>query len=154
MLGQRKCYHNEWTSMTWETELLAHFGLWTKEISVEYGYYLRLAIHSGEVLSEVEGEVTDGDHYVTDRGVSTSHLPLHVHGELLVRPTAVWGQVVFTQTRELVHITIEGLEVLSAPCAADAVDMVENCGSNIRGICEWCSQHLLIQPAPQALFKC
>lgn len=47
-----------------------------------------------------------------------------MHREFPVGLVAVGNQVVFTQTRELVHITIECLEVLSAPCAADAADMV------------------------------
>lgn len=88
--------------------------------------YLRQAIHSDQMLAEVEGLVIDGDHHITDCRLSISLCPLHVHRELLVGVVAVGGQVVLTHTRELVHVTIKRLEVLSAPCAADAADMVAN----------------------------
>lgn len=91
-------------------------------------FYLRKVIHGDQALGEVEWKVIDGDHHITDCRVSIILFPLHVHWELLVGLVAVWDQVVFTHTRELVHITIKRLEVLSSPCAADAADMVVNCG--------------------------
>lgn len=91
-------------------------------------FYLREVIHSDHVLGEVEQKVVDGDHHVTDCRVSVCVLPLHVHGELLVGLVAIGHQVVLTHTRELVHITVKRLEVLSAPCAADAADVVVNWG--------------------------
>lgn len=79
-------------------------------------------------LGQVEDQVVDSDHYVFDRRVPlslSSLVPLQVHRELLVGlRVAVGGQVVFTRPWELVHVSIEGLEVLSAPGAADAVHMV------------------------------
>lgn len=41
---------------------------------------------------------------------------------------AVRDQVVFAQTGELVDIAVKRLEVLSAPCAADAADVVVTWG--------------------------
>lgn len=90
-------------------------------------FYLREVIHSDHVLGEVEQKVIDGDHHMTDCRVSIVVFPLHVHGELLVVGlVAVGDQVVLTHTGELVHITVKRLEVLSAPGAADAADMVAN----------------------------
>ncbi len=91
-------------------------------------FYLRKVIHGDQALGEAEWKVIDDDPHITHCRVSIFHFPPHVHWELLVGLVAVWGQVVFTHTRELVHITIKRLEVLSAPCAADAADMVANCG--------------------------
>lgn len=92
------------------------------------GFNSRQAIHSDQALAEVERNVIDGDHHITDCRAFIILFPLHVHGELLVGLVAVGGQVVLTHTGELVHITIKCLEVLSAPSAADAADMVSNWG--------------------------
>lgn len=89
-------------------------------------FYLREVIHSDHVLGKVKQKVIDGDHHMTDCRVSIFVFPLHVHGEILVGLVAVGGQVVLTHTRELVHSSVKCLEVLSAPCAADAADMVAN----------------------------
>ncbi len=90
--------------------------------------YSRKVVHSDQAVAEVERKVVDGDHHITDRRLSTVLRPPHVHWELLVEFVTVGGQVVFTHTRELEHVTIKRLEVLSAPCAADAADMVANWG--------------------------
>ena len=86
--------------------------------------YLHFAINPDRVLGQMKVKVADGDPYITDGRVATSLTPLHPHRELLVRPVAVGGQSVFTHARELVQLSIKGLEVLPAPGAADAVDMV------------------------------
>ena len=88
--------------------------------------YLRHVIHGDQILAEMERDVIDGDPHITDCTLSISLCPFHVHRELLVSVVAVGGQVVFTHARELVHVAIERLEVLTAPCAADAADMVAN----------------------------
>lgn len=64
---------------------------------------------------------------MTDCRVSIQHFPPDVHRELLGGLVAVGDQVVLAQTGELVDIAVKGLEVVSAPCAADAADMVLNC---------------------------
>lgn len=89
-------------------------------------FYSRDVIHSDHVLAEVEQKVVDGDHHMTDCRVSIFDRPPHVHRELLVGLVAVGGQVVLTRARELKHISVKRLEVLPAPCAADAAHMVAN----------------------------
>lgn len=64
---------------------------------------------------------------MADYGVSLQNGPPHVHRELLGGLVAVGDQVVLAQTGELVDIAVKGLEVFSAPCAADAADVVVNC---------------------------
>lgn len=91
-------------------------------------FYLREVVHSDHVLGEVEQKVIDGDQHVTDCRVSIFVLPLHVHRELPVGLVAVGDQVVLAHAGELVHIAVKRLKVLSAPCAADAADMVRNWG--------------------------
>lgn len=68
--------------------------------------------------------LVDGDHHVTDCRVPVHNFPPDVHRELLEGLVAVGDQVVLAQAGELVDIAVKGLEVLSAPCAADAADVV------------------------------
>lgn len=87
-------------------------------------FYLRVVIHNDHVFGEVEEEFIDGDRHMADCRVSIIVFSLQVHRELLVGLVAVGDQVVLTHTRELVNITVKRFEVLSAPRAADAADMV------------------------------
>lgn len=87
-------------------------------------FNLRQVVHSDHILAEVKCKIGDGDHHITDCRVSIVFIPLHVHRELWEGVMAVGDQVVFTHARKLVHITIERLEVLPAPCATDAAHMV------------------------------
>ena len=80
----------------------------------------------------MEHKVVDGDHQLLNRGVAVHHALLDVHRELLVHLLAVGHQVVSAQAGELVHVPVKRLEVVPAPGAADAVDMVESCGGKVR----------------------
>lgn len=64
---------------------------------------------------------------MTECRVSVQNFLPDVHRELPGGLVAVGDQVVLAQTGELVHIAVKRLEVFSAPCAADAADMVVNC---------------------------
>lgn len=75
----------------------------------------------------MEGKLVDVDSHMTDCRVSVQDLPPDVHRELLGGLVAVGDQVVLAQTGELVDIAVKRLKVFSAPCAADAADMVVNC---------------------------
>lgn len=88
------------------------------------GFYSRDVILSDMALTEVESKLTDGDHQITDCRVSVMLFPLHVHRKVLGGLVAVISQFVFTHTRELVHISIKRLEVISAPGAAGVSHMV------------------------------
>lgn len=65
---------------------------------------------------------------MTDCGLPVHNFLPDVDRELLGGLVAVGHQVVLAQTRELVDIAVKRLEVISAPRAADAADMVVNCG--------------------------
>lgn len=71
-------------------------------------------------------ELVDGDHHVADGGAPTVLLPPHMHWELLEGTVTVGHQVVLARARELEHVAVKRLEVLAAPGAADAADMVTN----------------------------
>lgn len=88
----------------------------------------RNVVQSDQGFGEAEGEVVDGDHHVADCGVSIVLFPPQVHRELLEGVVAVGHQVVLAHAGELVHVTVKGLEVLPAPRAADAADVVTNWG--------------------------
>lgn len=88
----------------------------------------RDVVQSHQGFGEAEGEVVDGDHHVADCGVSIVLFPPQVHRELLEGAVAVGHQVVLAHAGELVHVAVKGLEVLSAPRAADAADVVANWG--------------------------
>lgn len=75
----------------------------------------------------MKGKLIDVDSHITDCRVSVHNFPPDVHREILGGLVAVGDQVVLAQTREMVDITVKRLEVFSAPCAADAADMVVNC---------------------------
>lgn len=74
----------------------------------------------------MEYKVIDSDHQVADSRIPLHLFPLDVNRKLLIGLMAIRHQVVFTGARELVHITIKCLEVVSAPCATDAADVVTN----------------------------
>lgn len=88
--------------------------------------YLHLTVENNETLGDVEQQVVDGDHHIADCGLSIHFCSFQMHWKLLVELMAVWDQVVFAQPRKLEHVSVKSLEVLSAPCAADAADMVAN----------------------------
>lgn len=91
------------------------------------GGHSRNAVDSQRVFGEAKGKLLDVDSQMTDCRVSVQNSPPDVHRELLGGLVAVGHQVVLAQTGELVDIAVKRLEVLSAPCAADAADMVANC---------------------------
>ena len=85
----------------------------------------------------MEHKVVDGDNQLVDRGVAVYQALLDVHREFSVHLVAVGHQVVSTQAGELVHVPVKRLEVVPAPGAADAVDMVESCGGKVREKILW-----------------
>lgn len=107
--------------------------------SLKQAGYSRIAVQGHAALGQVEHKVVDGDHHLVHLGVAVHLVPLNVHRELLVGLVAVGHQVVAAQPGELVHVTVERLEVVPAPCAADAVDVVQSCGGQVRGI-SWFSK--------------
>lgn len=86
----------------------------------------RNVVHSDQGFSEANQELVDGDHHVSDGGASTVLFPLYVHGEFLEGTVTVGHQVVLACAGELEHVAVKRLEVLAAPGAADAADMVAN----------------------------
>lgn len=87
----------------------------------------RLVVHSHQGLGEADRELVDGDHHVADGGGASGTLaPPQVHRELLEGAVAVGHQVVLARAGELEDVAVKGLEVLAAPGAADAADVVPN----------------------------
>lgn len=71
-------------------------------------------------------ELVGSDHHVADGGASMVLVPPQVHWELLEGTVTVRHQVVLARAGELEHVAVKRLEVLAAPGAADAADMVTN----------------------------
>lgn len=86
----------------------------------------RNVVHSDQGFTKVNRELIDGDHHVTDGGVSVVLRPPQVHRELLEGTVTIGHQVVLAHAGELEHISVKCLEVLAAPGAADAADVVPN----------------------------
>lgn len=91
------------------------------------GGHSQNAVDSERVFGEAKGKLVDVDGQVSDGRVSVQNLPPDVHRKLLGGLETVGHQVVLAQTGELVDIAVKRLEVVSAPGAADAADMVANC---------------------------
>lgn len=83
-------------------------------------------VHGHHGFRQANRELVDGDHHVADGGASVALLPPQVHRELLEGAVAIGHQVVLAQAGELEDVAVKGLEVLAAPSAADAADMVPN----------------------------